>query len=121
MAKLNFFPVLASIFWLILLPLVTMFDLDTSVELYNPSSEFGIFIRYLGEVPGYIVVILALSVFIIYLLRNPFESAYSTYVNLGILFFLNYGLLYAIATYIDKYSSVHDFIYFDRKKLLPYI
>jgi membrane-associated phospholipid phosphatase len=114
LAKLNSFPVLATLLWLILLPFVTIFDLDTSVELYNPLSEFGVFIRYLGEVPGYLVVILALSLFIIYLLRNPFKSAYITYVNLGILFFLNYGLMLTTATYLDKYFSAHNLFVFDR-------
>ena len=114
MGRLNSFPVLATILWLILLPIVTIIDLDTSVEFANPSSEFGIFIRYLGEVPGYLVVVLSLSVFIIYLLRNPLESAYSTYVNLGILFFLSYGLLYAIATFIDEFFFAHDILIFNR-------
>ena len=118
MSRLNSFPALATIFWIILLPIVTIFDLDTSIELYNPTSGFGIFIRFLGEVPGYFIVIIALSVFTIYLLRNPFESAYSTYVNLAILFFLNYGLLFTTATFIDDFFSANSFYIIDRSILV---
>ncbi len=117
LTRLKSFPVLASILWVILLPIVTIFDLDSSIELYNPSSEFGIFIRFLGEVPGYFIVILALSIFTIYLLRNPFESASSTYVNLGLLIVLNYGLIFTTATSIDKFFSANGISIFDRTVL----